>query len=65
MQNRCVLITGCSGGGKSTLLSELEDAEGEFLRLERDLPALGYEAIIVPKASVNVRADFVLSTLAA
>ncbi len=37
----------------------------EFARLELQLPALGYEVILLPKTTVAERADFVLATLAA
>jgi predicted ATPase len=37
----------------------------EYERLERELPALGYEVVILPKATVSARADFVLATLGA
>ena len=35
----------------------------EYQRLENAFPALGYAVITLPKASVSVRADFVLTTL--
>jgi predicted ATPase len=41
----------------------LEAALPEFERLERELPALGYEVILLPKIGVADRADFVLATL--
>ena len=36
----------------------------EYHRLERALPRLGYQAITLPKTSVQARADFVLAALA-
>jgi predicted ATPase len=41
-----------------------EAALGEYERLERELPALGYDVSVLPKANVSDRADFVLDTLA-
>lgn len=35
----------------------------EYRRLEKTFPALGYEVIVLPKASVSARADFVLAAL--
>jgi len=35
----------------------------EYHRLEKALPALGYEVIPLPKVPVSARADFVLATL--
>ena len=35
----------------------------EYHRLEKALPALGYEVIPLPKAAVRARADFVLAAL--
>lgn len=35
----------------------------EYYRLEKALPALGYEVIPLPKTTVAARADFVLATL--
>ena len=35
------------------------EAEATFEKIRRQLPSLGYEAVIVPKASVQERADFV------
>jgi predicted ATPase len=35
----------------------------EYERLEKELPTLGYEVVILPKATVSARADFVLTTL--
>jgi predicted ATPase len=35
----------------------------EYERLHRELPALGYDMVILPKATVSARADFVLATL--
>lgn len=40
-----------------------EAALAEYERLERTYPALGYEAVILPKVSVAERADFVLARL--
>jgi len=42
----------------------LADALEEYERLRRAFPALGYEVILLPQASVAARADFVLATLA-
>ena len=42
----------------------LDDAIAEYERLHRAYPALGYEVVGLPKASVTARADFVLETLA-
>jgi predicted ATPase len=39
-------------------------ALSEYERLERELPALGYDVFILPKTNVYDRADFVLDTLA-
>jgi predicted ATPase len=39
------------------------EAEAEYERLCRDFPALGYEVVLVPKAAVAERADFVLRML--
>ena len=44
---------------------DLSAAEAEYRRLAHDYPALGYELVHLPKASVNSRADFVLATLGA
>jgi len=38
-------------------------AVGEYERLQRELPALGYDVFILPKTTVSCRADFVLDTL--
>ena len=35
----------------------------EYRRLEKALPALGYEVITLPKVAVSARADFVLAAL--
>ena len=35
----------------------------EYERLQQALPALGYEVVILPKAAVPARAEFVLTTL--
>jgi predicted ATPase len=49
--NRFVVISGCSGGGKSTLPAELARR--------------GHAVVVVlPKTSVTERTDFVLDTLA-
>ena len=40
-----------------------EAALKEYERLERELPTLGYEIVVLPKATVSARADFVLATL--
>jgi predicted ATPase len=40
-----------------------EAALGEYERLHRELPALGYDVFILPKTTVSSRADFVLDTL--
>jgi predicted ATPase len=40
-----------------------EDGLPEYRRLEKALPALGYEVIRLPKVAVAARADFVLTTL--
>jgi predicted ATPase len=40
-----------------------EAALPEYYRLEKALPALGYEVIPLPKVSVSARADFVLAAL--
>ena len=42
----------------------LAEAEAEYRRLLEEYPALGYEAIVLPKVSVSARADFVERTLA-
>lgn len=41
----------------------LSEAIQEYERLLLDYPKLGYEVVIVPKASVQARADFVLQHL--
>lgn len=41
----------------------LSAAMGEYERLERQLPGLGYDVVLLPKASVAERADFVLNSL--
>lgn len=41
----------------------LDDAIGEYERLKAAYPALGYDVVELPKASVADRADFVLATL--
>ncbi|MDX3911451.1 MAG: AAA family ATPase [Sphingobium sp.] len=40
-----------------------ESGLAEYRRLVAALPALGYEAVTLPKTSVSARADFVLTTL--
>ncbi|UDF30943.1 UNVERIFIED_ORG: AAA family ATPase [Roseateles sp. XES5] len=40
-----------------------EAALAEYQRLERTYPLLGYETVILPKAPVEARADFVLARL--
>jgi predicted ATPase len=42
---------------------DIEAALPEYDRLRKDFPALGYQLVFLPKASVSVRADFVLTTL--
>ncbi len=37
----------------------------EYHRLEKALPVLGYEVILLPKVAVSARADFVLAALSA
>jgi predicted ATPase len=41
----------------------LDAALPEYDRLQQALPALGYEVVVLPKASVAARADFVLARL--
>jgi predicted ATPase len=41
----------------------LDAAIAEYERLQQDYPALGYEVLVLPKASVAERADFVLGLL--
>jgi predicted ATPase len=43
----------------------LQAALPEYERLNRDYPRLGYEVVVLPKLSVNERADFVLKQLGA
>ncbi|MGF6229916.1 putative ATPase [Inquilinus ginsengisoli] len=43
----------------------LDAALAEYERLLEAYPALGYEVVVLPKASVTERAEFVLATLAA
>jgi predicted ATPase len=38
-------------------------ALAEYERLERQLPRLGYDVLLLPKVSVAARADFVLNAL--
>lgn len=42
----------------------IDAAVAEFARLQQVYPTLGYRVSLLPKACVNVRADFVLRTLA-
>ncbi|MDR2326625.1 MAG: AAA family ATPase [Acidovorax sp.] len=42
----------------------MEAAQAEFERLQLAYPALGYEALLLPKLSVAERADWVLQSLA-
>jgi predicted ATPase len=42
---------------------DLDTAVAEYLRLLKVYPSLGYEVILLPKAAVAERADFVLRTL--
>jgi predicted ATPase len=42
-----------------------EAAMAEYERLDRELPSLGYEVVMLPKVTVQARAAFVLATLAA
>jgi predicted ATPase len=42
---------------------DLDAAIAEYDRLVRTYPTLGYEVIMLPKASVTERADFILDTL--
>jgi predicted ATPase len=42
---------------------ELTEAEAEYDRLLTACPALGYRIVLLPKAPVEARADFLLSTL--
>ncbi len=39
-----------------------EEAVAEYERLAAAFPRLGYEAILIPKASVEARTDFILAT---
>jgi predicted ATPase len=41
-----------------------EAALAEYEQLERQLPTLGYDILILPKVTVSARADFVLNALA-
>lgn len=41
----------------------LTAAVEEYERLSRELPSLGYDIVILPKASVSARAEFVLAAL--
>ena len=43
----------------------LADAVAEYERIEALLPRLGYDVVILPKASVSQRADFLLACLKA
>lgn len=40
-----------------------DDAVAEHERLMRDYPLLGYDVVVLPKVSVDRRAEFVLNTL--
>ena len=40
-----------------------EDSLPEYRRLEKTLPTLGYEVVLLPQVAVASRADFVLATL--
>ncbi len=40
-----------------------DEAVVEYERLARDFPALGYRTVLLPKATVTERADFVLGAL--
>lgn len=42
---------------------ELTEAEAEYDRLLTACPVLGYRTVLLPKAPVEARADFLLSTL--
>jgi predicted ATPase len=42
-----------------------DQAVAEYARLAKAYPAYGYEVILLPKTSVDARADFVLASLAA
>ena len=42
---------------------DIDDAIAEYQRLLHLYPALGYEVTILPKVSVQERADFVLQAL--
>lgn len=41
----------------------LDEAVAEYERLQMAYPALGYDVLILPKASVAERADYLLGTL--
>jgi len=41
----------------------LDEAVAEYERLQMAYPALGYDVLVLPKASVAERADFVLGAL--
>lgn len=41
----------------------VDAALAEYTRLRIDYPALGYDLIIIPKATVAARADFILEVL--
>ena len=57
-----VMISGCSGGGKSTLIEELARRGGSSRMCEAG-EAAGYDTVILPRDTVTARADFVLETL--
>ncbi len=68
--NHLVVISGCSGGGKSTLLAELSrrghmtiEEPGRRIVAE-ELRSLDYEVVLLPELSVSARADFILECLA-
>jgi predicted ATPase len=42
---------------------DLQEAIAEYDRLSGDYPSLGYEVIVLPKAGISERADFILGTL--
>jgi predicted ATPase len=42
---------------------DLAAAEAEYARLLQVYPRLGYETVVLPKASVAARADFVLESI--
>jgi predicted ATPase len=58
---RFVVISGCSGGGKSTLLKELAKRDHDVI----DEPGrrIVKNAFAAPKVSTTERADFIMSAL--